>query len=143
MHNLVALVTLLALALFFWMSIAVASARGRYKVPAPAVTGHPEFERYFRVQANTLEGLVIFLPSMWLFALFADGLLNNGLGDEIAAALGLVWILGRIIYMRSYVRDPARRALGFSIQSLASVLLLVGGLAAVVWSIIKTVPFAS
>ena len=138
MHSLVALVTLLSLALFFWMSLNVASARGRLNVPAPAVTGHPEFERHFRVQANTLEGLVLFLPSLWLFSLSVGGLLNPGLTDKIAAGLGLFWIIGRVIYMRSYVRDPARRALGFSIQTLATVLLFFGGLVAVVMELSKT-----
>jgi len=86
MHSLIALVTLLSLALFFWMGADVARARGRFGVPAPAVTGHPEFERHFRVQANTLEGLVLFLPSLWVFALTIDALRGSDLGDKIAAA---------------------------------------------------------
>jgi len=138
MHSLVALVTLLALALFFWMSINVASARGRLNVPAPAVSGHPEFERHFRVQANTLEGLVLFLPSLWLFALSVGGVMDSALTDRIAAVLGLLWIIGRVIYMRSYVRDPARRALGFSIQTLATLLLFIGGFVAVVMELAKS-----
>ena len=138
MHSLVALVTLLSLALFFWMGADVARARGRFGVPAPAVTGHPEFERHFRVQANTLEGLVLFLPSLWVFALTIDRLRSSDLGDKIAAALGLVWIVGRVIYMRSYVRDPASRGLGFGVQALATVLLLIGGLVAIVWGLVKT-----
>jgi glutathione S-transferase len=138
MHSFVALVTLLSLALFFWMGADVACARMRFGVPAPAVTGHPEFERHFRVQANTLEGLVIFLPSLWLFALSIDALRSSNLGDEIAAALGLVWIIGRVIYMRSYVRDPASRGLGFGVQAMASMLLLIGGLVAIVWGLVKT-----
>ena len=138
MHSLIALVTLLSLALFFWMGADVARARVRFGVPAPAVTGHPEFERHFRVQANTLEGLVLFLPALWLFALSIDGLRGSDLGDRIAAALGLVWIIGRIIYMRSYVRDPASRGLGFGVQGLASTLLLIGGIVASVWGLVKT-----
>ena len=138
MHSLIALVTLLSLALFFWMGADVARARIRFGVPAPAVTGHPEFERHFRVQANTLEGLVLFLPALWVFALTIDGLRGSDLGDKIGAVLGLVWIVGRVIYMRSYVRDPARRGLGFGVQALASVLLLIGGLVAIVWGLVKT-----
>jgi glutathione S-transferase len=138
MHSLVALVTLLSLALFFWMGADVARARMRFGVRAPAVTGHPEFERHFRVQANTLEGLILFLPSLWLFALTVDGLRSSDLGDRIAASLGLVWIIGRVIYMRSYVRDPASRGLGFGVQALASMLLLIGGLVASVWGLVKT-----
>jgi len=138
MHSLIALVTLLSLALFFWMAADVARARIRFGVPAPAVTGHPEFERHFRVQANTLEGLVLFLPALWVFALTIDGLRGSVLGDKIGAALGLVWIVGRVIYMRSYVRDPASRGLGFGVQALATVLLLMGGLVAIVWGLVKT-----
>jgi len=138
MHSLVALVTLISLALFFWMSANVARARVRFGVPAPAVTGHPEFERHFRVQANTLEGLVLFLPALWIFALTLDGLRSGDLGDKIGAALGLVWIIGRVIYMRSYVRDPASRGLGFGVQALASMLLLISGLVAIVWGLVKT-----
>ena len=138
MHSLIALVTLLSLALFFWMGADVARARIRFGVPAPAVTGHPEFERHFRVQANTLEGLVLFLPALWVFALTIDGLRGSVLGDKIGAALGLVWIVGRVIYMRSYVRDPASRGLGFGVQALATVLLLIGGLVAIVWGLVKT-----
>jgi len=137
MHGLVALVTLLSLALFFWMGADVARARMRFGVVAPDVTGHPEFERHFRVQANTLEGIVLFLPSLWLFALTIDGLRGSDLGDKIGAALGLVWIIGRVIYMRSYVRDPASRSLGFGVQALASMLLLLGGFVAVVWGLVK------
>jgi glutathione S-transferase len=135
-HSLVSLVTLLSIALFFWMGADVARARMRFSVPAPAVTGHPEFERHFRVQANTLEGLVIFLPSLWLFCLSIDGQRGGDLGDKIGAALGLVWIIGRVIYMRSYVRDPASRGLGFGVQALASVLLMIGGLVAVIWRLV-------
>jgi glutathione S-transferase len=138
MHSLIALVTLLSLALFFWMGADVARARIRFGVFAPAVTGHPEFERHFRVQANTLEGLVLFLPALWVFALTIDGLRGGDWGDKIGAALGLVWIVGRVIYMRSYVRDPASRALGFGVQALATVLLLIGGLGAIVWGLVKT-----
>ena len=138
MHSLIALITLVSLALFFWMGADVARARVRFGVCAPAVTGHPEFERHFRVQANTLEGLILFLPSLWLFALTVDGLRSSDLGDKIAAPLGLVWIIGRVIYRRSYVRDPASRALGFGVQALASTLLLIGGLVATVWGLVKT-----
>ncbi len=138
MHSLIALVTLLSLALFFWMGADVARARIRFGVPAPAVTGHPEFERHFRVQANTLEGLVLFLPALWVFALTIDGVRGSNLGDNIGAALGLVWIVGRVIYMRSYVRDPASRGLGFGVQALATVLLLMGGLVAIVCGLVKT-----
>jgi glutathione S-transferase len=132
LHSLVALVTLLALLLFFWMGIRVSSARQRHAVTAPATTGHPEFERHFRVQANTLEGLVLFLPSMWLFAIFVGS-------DYIAAGLGVVWIIGRIMYMMSYVKEPTKRGPGFGIQALATMVLMLGSLGWVVWRIVQGV----
>ena len=138
MHNLLALVTLATLLVFFWMIIRVGGARVRFKVEAPATTGHPEFERHFRVQCNTQEGLVVFLPSLWLFSLALDNVKAAPLGDLAGAALGVVWIIGRIIYMFSYVRDPATRSAGFGIQALATMIALVGGFGLVVWSLIKT-----
>ena len=126
----VAMVTLLSLALFFWMGIRVGSARQRHAITAPATTGHPEFERHFRVQANTLEGLVMFLPSLWLFAIYGN--------EPIAAGLGLVWIIGRIMYMMSYVKDPTKRGPGFGIQALATLALLIGALGWVAWRMIAS-----
>lgn len=131
MHPLVALVTLLALILFLWMSFRVASARTRFGVAAPATTGHPEFERHFRIQANTLEGLVVFVPALWLFALFAGN-------DLVAAGLGVVWIVGRVIYMVGYARAPERRAAGFGVQALALMALLFGALGLVVWRMLQS-----
>ena len=126
----VAMVTLFALILFFWMGIRVGSARQRHAITAPATTGHPEFERHFRVQANTLEGLVVFLPSLWLFATYVNEL--------IAAGLGLVWITGRIMYMMSYVKDPTKRGPGFCIQALATLVLLFGAVGWVAWRIVAS-----
>jgi len=130
-HAYVALVTLLALLVYLWTFMRVGSARSRLGVEAPAVTGHPEFERHFRVQANTLEGLIVFLPALWLFAIY--------LNEPIAAGLGLVWVVGRVIYTLSYVKDPKTRSAGFGIQALATVALLFGALGAVVWALLKVV----
>jgi glutathione S-transferase len=130
MHPLVALVTVVALMLFAWQGIRVGSARSRYGVEAPATTGHPDFERHFRVHANTLEGLMQFLPSLWLFAIF--------LNDWIAAGLGAVWIIGRIVYTIGYTRQASQRGLGFGIQALAGMALLLGAGGAIVWTLIRT-----
>jgi len=115
--------TALALILYLVMFCAVAAARGRFKVPAPATTGHATFERIYRAQQNTLEQLILFLPALWLFALFVS--------DRIGAALGLVWLLGRILYAAGYYRDAARRGPGFVIAAIAAVTLLIGGLAGI------------
>jgi glutathione S-transferase len=130
-HIYVALVTLLALLVYVWTFMRVGSARQRLGVEAPAVTGHPEFERHFRIQANTLEGLIVFLPSLWLFAAY--------LNEMIAAGLGLVWVIGRIMYTLAYAQDPKTRSTGFGIQALATVALLLGALGAVVWALAKSV----
>ena len=117
---LVHLVIGLALAEFFYFLNAVGRARGLYKVPAPATSGHEIFERYFRVQMNTLEQLVIFVPAMLLFARYVNG--------YVAAALGVLFIAGRALYFYGYVRAPERRELGFLISVIPNVVLLAGGL---------------
>jgi uncharacterized membrane protein YecN with MAPEG domain len=124
-HTLSAIVTILALLLYVVMLFRVGQGRSKYGVPAPAITGHADFERLFRVQANTLEWLPIFLPSLWLFALYWD--------DRLAAGLGLVWIVGRFLYMIGYSRAASARSLGFLIQFVATAVLLFGALGRIVW----------
>jgi uncharacterized MAPEG superfamily protein len=119
-HALVSLVTLVSLMVFFWTGLRVGRARGTYGIKAPATTGHEEFDRHFRVQMNTLEGLVIFLPALWLFAAFGN--------EQIAAGLGVVWIIGRVLYAVTYVTDPSKRGAGFGISALAMLALLLGAL---------------
>ena len=120
--------TVAALLTYFFMGLRVAGARERFKVPAPAITGDPIFERHFRVHMNALEWLPIFLPALWLFALFWR--------DDLAAALGAVWIIGRLVYMAAYVKDPSKRTAGFAIQALATLVLLVGALAGAVMALV-------
>jgi glutathione S-transferase len=117
-YHYTAAVTLLALLLYSGVSYNVAVARGRYKVKAPAVIGNENFERAYRVQMNTLEQLVFFLPSMWLYA--------AALNDIGAAVGGLIWIVGRVIYALSYLKDPATRSTGFTIAFVAAVGLFLG-----------------
>lgn len=123
--NLVVIVTLAALLLYLGLGIGVARARVKYGVVAPALTGHPEFERAYRVQMNTLEWLPIFLPSLWLFAGY--------FGGPIAAALGVVWILARLYYAWSYMKDPKTRGPGFGLQALATLILLFGALGGAIY----------
>ncbi len=123
-----ALVTLMALIVYAAMGIRVARARSKFQIAAPAMTGDPVFERYVRVQLNTLEWLAIFLPSLWLSAAYW--------GDAVAAIAGGVWIVGRILYMTSYVADPKSRGAGFAIQGVAALGLLVAALAGVVQNLI-------
>jgi len=124
-HSYVAIVTILALVVYFWMGLRVAGARRKTGIAAPAMTGDPLLERNVRVQANTLEWLPIFLPALWLFAIYWN--------DLVAAALGLVWIVGRILYALGYVADPGKRETGFLIQTLAAAILLFGALGRMIW----------
>lgn len=112
-----AAVTMLAVILYIYMGIRVGQARGQYKISAPAMTGNPDFERIVRIQANTMEFMVAFLPSLWLAALY--------FGGWIPAALGLVWVIGRIVYMIGYAAEASKRSAGFGIQALATILLIV------------------
>lgn len=129
MYHLTALVTLLAIAFYFFTSINVARSRTRTGVKVPAMSGHPDFERAFRIQMNTLEWMPIFLPSLWLFAIYVS--------DPIAAAIGAVWIIGRIVYFIGYSQAAAKRGPGFAIQIMASFALWVGALGAVVLRLVK------
>jgi uncharacterized MAPEG superfamily protein len=123
MMHFVALVGLLALLQYLVFGALVGRARGKYGVRAPAVTGHEVFERYFRVQQNTLELLVAFLPSLWLFASYVSA--------GWAALLGATYLVGRVLYLRSYVADPAKREIGFALSFLPIIALVVGALVGV------------
>jgi len=125
--ELVAIVVSLALAEYVLFGIRAGQARGRYEVAAPATHGHPIFERHLRVQENTIEQLVIFLPAIFLFARYVS--------PVFAALLGLVFIVGRGLYARAYVNDPAGRGPGFLLTIGSNLILLLGGLvgALVAW----------
>jgi uncharacterized membrane protein YecN with MAPEG domain len=129
-HPLVAIVSLLALLVYFYMSLRVGQGRGKYNVPAPAVVGHPAFERDYRIQMNTLEWLPLFLVSLWLFAVSWNA-------DLVTAAIGLVWIVGRIVYLTGYAKAPEARSTGFGIQALATGVLLFGALGRIVWLVVQ------
>jgi glutathione S-transferase len=114
----------LALLQFLYLGIEVGKARTRFNVPAPATTGNEVFERYFRVQMNTLEQLVVFLPSIFIFARYWS--------PYVAAALGLIFIIGRFMYLRGYVKDPKKREAGFALTALPNLVLLLGAIAGAV-----------
>ncbi len=114
------IVTALALLQFIVFGFKVGSARGRYGVKAPAITGNEIFERYFRVQQNTLEALIALVPGIYLFSHYFSPL--------VAAALGVVYLIGRELYAYTYVKDPAKREVGYGMTFLPMVILVVGGL---------------
>lgn len=122
----VQLVTLLAVIQYFGFSGLVAQARGRYGVKAPAITGHEMFERYYRVQMNTLEVLPLFLSSLWLAAQYWS--------PKWVAALGAVYLVGRMVYLLGYVADPAKRSTGYGISVVPTLILFAGAL----WGVVKS-----
>jgi glutathione S-transferase len=128
MLHFTALITCLAVLFYVFTGIQVSRARSAFGVKAPAISGHPHFERVFRVQMNTLEWMPIFLPSLWLFAIY--------IGDAAAAVLGLVWIAGRILYMTGYSQAAEKRGPGFAIQAAAAIVLWLGALGAIAWRLI-------
>jgi glutathione S-transferase len=128
MYHFTALVTCLAVMVYFASSILVSRARVKFDVKLPAISGNPDFERVFRAQMNTLEWLPIFLPSLWLFAIY--------IGDAGAAALGAIWVVGRILYVLGYAKAVAKRGPGFAIQTLATIALWLGALGAIVWQLV-------
>ena len=110
------LAIVLALLVFFGTGAVVGMARAKWNVPAPASSGHPEFDKRFRVQMNTLEQLVMFVPAAMLAA--------PVLGDLVTAGLGFTWSLGRILYARLYYADPAKRGPGFGLTFLPTLILM-------------------
>jgi uncharacterized membrane protein YecN with MAPEG domain len=128
--SLVAIVVILALVEFMVFGSLVGRARGKYKVSAPATTGHEVFERHFRVHQNTLEQLVIFIPSIWLFGMYVSTVWG--------AALGAVFILGRAVYAAGYVNNPSKREVGFFISTIPVLALFIGALIGAILSLIRT-----
>jgi glutathione S-transferase len=122
--HVVSFVVVLALIEYSILVLMVGQARQKYKVPAPATTGDPIFERYFRVQQNTLEQLIVFIPAMFIFATYV-----HMLG---AAALGFVFVIARAIYARGYISDPGKREGGAIATFLVNAILVVGSLIGVV-----------
>ena len=107
-------ITLLTVLLMFGLTFNVGRARGKYHVPAPAVSGNEMFERAYRIQLNTIENVMMFLPVLWLYAIF--------LSEKGAGYFGLIWLVARVWYAITYQSDPAKRALGFVV----SVLVIIG-----------------
>lgn len=124
----VAIVLSLVLLQYTFFAVMVGKARGTYEIKAPAVTGNEVFERHYRVQQNTLEQLIVFVPAIFLFAVYVHAL--------TAAGFGMAFFIGRLLYYKAYVHSPKSRGLGFIISFLAAHILLLGGL---VGAIIKLI----
>jgi glutathione S-transferase len=124
------IVTALALLQFIVFGFKVGRARGRYGVKAPAITGNEIFERHFRVQQNTLEQLVVLVPALYLFAHYFRPLL--------AAALGVIYLIGRELYATMYVKEPSKREIGYGLTFVPTAVLLAGGLFGAVRSLLHS-----
>ena len=123
------LITVSALILYFVVTINVGRARFKHKVSPPQMTGNPDFERVLRVQQNTLEQMILFLPSLWLFSQFISTIWG--------AAIGAVWIIGRILFAWGYYQAAEKRAAGFGLSTLATLALLGGSLTGIIMSLLK------
>ena len=117
-YPLTGLVTIFVLCVYFWMALQVGKARQRFEIPAPRMDGPEDFLRVLRVQGNTTEGLLLFLPSLWLFALT--------IGDGWAALVGVFYPIGRIVYAHGYYKEALQRSRGFTIGIVSTVILLIG-----------------
>ncbi|WP_225938606.1 MAPEG family protein [Kovacikia minuta] len=120
MSPLPALITLLTLILYLILTINVSRARLKFGIKPPQMSGDPDFERVIRVQQNTLEQIVVFLPALWLFCKFVSPIWGTG--------LGVIWIIGRILYAWGYYQAAEKRFIGFGISSLTNLILLIGAL---------------
>ena len=125
-HPLTTLALVLALLVYFALSVNVGRARATWSVPAPQAGGHPEFDKRYRVQMNTLEQLALLVPAVIVGA--------PVLGDLVTAGLTAVWSVGRILYARAYFADPAKRGPGFGLTLFPSLIMLGAGL----WGAIST-----
>ena len=114
---LTALVTLLAIVISIGTALLVARVRTVTGIQPPAMSGDPRIERALRVQGNTMESFMMFLPALWLAALYFQG--------WVPPIIGLVWCLGRVIYAAGYVKAAERRHLGFGISMLSVIALIV------------------
>jgi glutathione S-transferase len=122
------IVTVLAIGQYILFGVQVGVLRGKHGVKAPAVAGPEEFERMNRVHINTLEQLVVFLPALWMHALYANPLWGG--------VIGLVYVTGRFIYRAAYLKDPASRELGFTMTIVPSIILLIWALIAAVMRVV-------
>ncbi|MFN3326677.1 MAG: MAPEG family protein [Bryobacteraceae bacterium] len=128
-YPLTGLVTIITLIVYFWMAFKVGKARAAFGIPAPRMDGPDDFLRVLRVQGNTAENLLLFLPAIWLFALTV--------GDIWAAAIGIFYPVGRVLYARGYYAEALKRSTGFTVGLAATMILLLGALIALAMEAVR------
>ena len=122
--NYIDLVAVLAVLQLLMFAILVGRARGLYNVKAPATSGHEMFDRAYRVQMNTLELMVAFLPALYIAARYWPA--------SYVAAAGAVYLVGRLVYWRSYTAAPASRGIGFALSMVPILALLIAAMVGIV-----------
>ncbi len=132
--ELVILIVMLALIQYIFFAVAVGNARVKYGIKAPVMSGHPVFERHLRVQMNTLEQLIIFIPASFSYAYLAESV--GWYGHEIAAFLGVLFLIGRGLYARAYIKDPKTRSISFMLAFVPCALMIGGALVCVLIAVI-------
>ena len=133
-----AIVTILAILVYFWTAMAVGGMRSKHGIKAPAMTGNTEFECAVRVQMNTLEWMPIFLPLLWLATLYFSPAMSMAYLSWLPPVLGLVWIIGRIIYKTGYMTAPEKRGTGFMIAGVAAIGLMICAIVGIVLQLSAT-----
>lgn len=123
------LVTVSALVIYLVLTINVGAARAKYKIMPPQTSGNPDFERVLRVQQNTLEQLISFLPSLWLFSFYISPIWASG--------IGVVWLVGRILFAWGYYQAAEKRTIGFALTSLSTSVLLGGSILGILLPLFK------
>jgi glutathione S-transferase len=122
----VVIITILALVQYMYFGVKAGGARGKYGIKAPAISGDEQFERVNRVHGNTLEQLVVLIPALWMYAKFVNPLWGAG--------MGVVYLVGRVIYSMAYTKDPSTRTLGFALSFIPGVVMLLWVLVVAVMS---------
>lgn len=126
--EIIAIVSLLIFIQYTWFSTQVGLAHGKTKIPAPKMTGDIYLEKRVRIQGNTLEQMITFVPAMWMFATYVR--------VDVAAVLGVAFIVGRQLFAWGYMKDEAtKRAPGFLITFFAGVIAILGALGGAAYSL--------
>ena len=122
------LVILLALVQFLYFTFRTGLSREKYGVDAPKTVGDEKWECIYRVQQNTMEQLVIFIPGMLLFAHFVS--------PKWVLLPGVAFLIGRQLYSHLYCTNPKKRAPGVALSMFSNIALVAGAIIGLVLEMI-------